>query len=325
MANISLTLNCNRSCKYCFTQSASKNLSKIDMPTDIFKQALDFIDRSNIKQIRLLGGEPTIHPHFPELIDMALKKNKPIRLFSNGFIPPKVLSILTDIPKNLLTIILNVTDFEEQSSDDREKNIRIMKQLGLKIMLGFNIYKLNQSFEFLIFLINKYNLKRIIRLGISHPCIGTKNNYLLPKFYFQIGQKIMEFYQTVNKNDIIINFDCGFVPCMFQKKIKNIRNIIKEQTGLKCNPVLDILPDGRIISCYPLFPLDSVTLTNKITADEVKNQFESQLALYKSVGIYKFCSICRIKTENLCSGGCIAQKIQRINQIPFSIKIKIKK
>ncbi len=77
--------NCNRSC----SQAPSREYITLN-------QIQDFIDASmkegvRWKRIRLLGGEPTLHPHFPEVVKMILgyKENyspkTKIEVATNGY------------------------------------------------------------------------------------------------------------------------------------------------------------------------------------------------------------------------------------------------
>lgn len=57
-----------------------------------FTQRLDFLKRSNIHEIRLIGGEPTLHPQFPDLIRLAQQRGKHIVIFTHGLIARRALT-----------------------------------------------------------------------------------------------------------------------------------------------------------------------------------------------------------------------------------------
>ena len=78
MANLAITTVCNQHCAYCFTVdhlgddlrsdgSSGKQPAAQFLSMDAFESRLEFLHRSGIEQVRLLGGEPTLHPQFPEL------------------------------------------------------------------------------------------------------------------------------------------------------------------------------------------------------------------------------------------------------------------
>lgn len=73
-----LTEDCNASCPHCF--NANMRTGK-HMPMDIFYRALALVDAPAIK---LMGGEPTLHPNILEIIDACHNAGAIVRLFTNG-------------------------------------------------------------------------------------------------------------------------------------------------------------------------------------------------------------------------------------------------
>lgn len=324
MANIAITSQCNRNCSYCFTQQeyqAGAN-SVGHMPLDIYEQTLDFVVRSGINQIRMLGGEPTLHPDFILYLELALKTGRPVRLFSNGLMPENVLEFINTVPDEKINIVLNITILTDNSVEMQSRRESTLNQLNQKIMLGVNIFKKDLQLNFLFDIIRNYGLKKIVRLGLAHPCIGYQNQYLLPRYYFLIGQKIADFAREAQKQSIKINLDCGFVPCMFNGEDLNELGL-DPSLGNHCEPIPDILPDGAIIPCYSLSGVDRKRMDSALSIDEVRAQSLRAILEYNSTGIFKICSICDYKSRGLCSGGCTAQKILRFHSLTkSSLKIE---
>ena len=100
MANLAISTVCNQNCPYCFTvdylNKAGGHREFLDI--DGFEKSLSFLERSGIEEIRLLGGEPTLHPQFIELIKRARKTGKRMVIFSNGLMPEDALSYLETLP-----------------------------------------------------------------------------------------------------------------------------------------------------------------------------------------------------------------------------------
>src|SRR5512141_2870784 len=99
MTNLLLTNLCNRECSYCFAVSYRKAASGHYLSEDQYQQFLDYLDRSNIDQVRLLGGEPTLHPQFDSLVQSAWGRGKSVIVFSNGFMPERALEALLELPE----------------------------------------------------------------------------------------------------------------------------------------------------------------------------------------------------------------------------------
>src|SRR5262245_25702198 len=113
MANISLTATCNRKCSFCFaTDAMEARTATAFMPAERFDASLDFLERSGITEARLLGGEPTIHPRFVELLERVRARGMRLVVFSGGLIPEKALRALEAVPRDELTVLLNVIEPE---------------------------------------------------------------------------------------------------------------------------------------------------------------------------------------------------------------------
>jgi MoaA/NifB/PqqE/SkfB family radical SAM enzyme len=316
MANISLTNKCNSNCSYCFGRilKPTETAGNIFMNSDLFKQSLDLIESSGIRQARLLGGEPTLHPDFPLFIDEILARKLQIILFTNGLMSKSVLHLLEQLSPDKLTVIMNVS--LEKDSDDEIQNLQeeTLNRLNQRIILGFNIQNRSQVFFHLIDKILKYNLRKQVRLGITHPADGGLNSNLNPKFYLTVGENIFNFSKAACSNNITIDFDCGFVPCMFPEEIfQNIGMNFKD-ISQRCNPIPDILPDGNIISCYPLAKIAKFRLTAQSNINHLRQQFSDQLLPYKKIGIFPECSSCKLFINEDCLGGCKAAALLRLRR-----------
>lgn len=312
MGNIAITSKCNLQCSYCFAHEYREGKKSTQyMSTTIFENALDFIVRSELDQIRILGGEPTLHPQFIQFTELALKTGFPVTLFSNGFIPDKVIDFLSELSNEDIHIILNITYLADNMLSLPEKTLM---KLNRNIIPGCNLYKKNIEIDFIIDLINDYDLIRRVRLGLAHPCIGFKNIHLSPKNYLSIGQKIFCFIERAKKESIIPNFDCGFVPCLFKsEELKEIG--MDELLRPHCEPIPDILPDGNIIPCYSLSSVSQMKLNSDLTSKDIFENFINHIPEYHNFGIFKICSICKYKKSKICQGGCSAHKILNSNSL----------
>src|SRR4051812_18340244 len=107
MANLSITAKCNRDCSYCFALETldALHLSEQAMSWDVFERSLDFLERSGMDEARLLGGEPTIHPDFPRMLERALERGFRVLVFSGGLIPEAALKQLEEVPAERLAVL----------------------------------------------------------------------------------------------------------------------------------------------------------------------------------------------------------------------------
>ena len=195
MANLSITATCNRSCEYCFAMDMLDEMSVEikSMPMNIYLQALDFLSRSGIEEVRFLGGEPTTHPHFIQMLDIALDRGFKVLIFSGGLIPNKVLEKLTLIPDEQLSLLINVIPPWEKGASAKKRQKEVFEKLGQKIILGLNIDSPSVTYDFLLDWILAYNLLPKIRLGLAHPTLEGSNDSLHPRHYPEVGKRVSNF------------------------------------------------------------------------------------------------------------------------------------
>ena len=258
MANIAITSLCNLNCQYCFTQEAYKGKENNfgHMSVDDFKLSLAILKRSKKQQVSVLGGEPTLHPRFTEFINLILQSGLEAKVFTNGIMNEKIRRFLAELPESKITIIVNINNPKDGLDALPESLKKTLNALKQKVIPGFNIYSKDLQLFPLLDLINSYDLQKKIRLGLAHPCTGVKNKYLPLKHYYLVGSKILEFAQRASNQNVKLLLDCGFVPCMFGTP-NFVEYGIDREIGLHCDPIPDILPDGTVISCYPLFGYDN--------------------------------------------------------------------
>lgn len=330
MSNISLTSVCNRNCPYCFTLSVYSGAGNESghMPLSLFDRVLDYLERSNINQVSLLGGEPTLHPEFSLIVDRALDRGFDLLVFSNGLMPRKSIECLEEIVPEKLTVLLNATDQESLWPEDKKRVEETLERLGPRVMLGLNIYSTLVPLERLLQHISDFQLKPAIRLGLAHPCLSNaasgNNRYLAPRNYPLVGRNIVSYSSLLNEMGVGLEFDCGFVPCMFPDDAFELLALSVDNIGTRCNPILDILPDGSVISCFPLSGFGRGPLDPAWDADQLRKWFEQKLSPYRKVGIYPECSNCVLKQEGKCNGGCLAAAMKRLHNGPFHFEARDK-
>jgi len=80
--NILLTNSCNRGCKYCFAIERISHQTPDASPprppheareisTENFMKAIRFAKKSGQKVVGILGGEPSLHTHFTDLLQLC--------------------------------------------------------------------------------------------------------------------------------------------------------------------------------------------------------------------------------------------------------------
>lgn len=319
MANLILTAACNQTCRYCFARDVLSHYGpeSIYMNPGDFEQVLDFLGRSGIDQVRLLGGEPTLHPQFPALVGTALRGGLRILVFSNGLIPESALRCLEEIPPDRAAVLINVSSFKGLEAPVKARQTNTLRRLGLRATLGLTVDGPGLEIDFLLDLIREFYLSRSIRFGLAHPGVDGANHFLHPRNYPEVGMKLAAFAGEASQSGVQLRFDCGFVPCMFPPGSMEILAEGAGDIGVQCSPILDILPDGHVIPCFPLAGVHRDIVPQNRDAAWLRGQFEDKLKPYRHIGIYRQCNRCEWRENKRCMGGCLASALRRLRRTEF--------
>lgn len=323
MANIALTATCNRACAFCFATDAMDSHAPNGrfMALDQLDTALDFLERSNIGEARLLGGEPTIHPEFVRIIDRVLARGLRVVVFTGGMIPETALRSLEAIPTGRLAVLLNVIPPATGSAQQLRRQDEVLRRLTNRVVLGVTIDSPAVQIDFLIDLIERHGLARTVRLGLAHPTLNGSNGHLHPRHYREVGRRVTAFGMAAQERAIRLEFDCGWVPCMFPEGALAALGKTAADVGLRCNPILDLMPDGQMISCYPLASHSTIDLTSAHDAAELRTHFSNRQKPDRTITLYPECATCSWRAKGECTGGCLSASLSRLRRREFAVTV----
>ncbi|MBI5084846.1 MAG: radical SAM protein [Acidobacteria bacterium] len=315
MSNVSITQVCTRDCGYCFSRPVLRaGPSRPHMTPALFERALDYLERSGLDLVPLLGGEPTSHPNFAALVGRALSRGFRVLVFSNGEMPGTALRALASAPEGRATVLINATGLVEMPEGRRAAIRATLTALRGRAGLGFTIDSPAFDTAGLLDWVDEFELDRNIRVGLAHPVAGATNRYLRPRQYRAAGRRLSEFAAEAAGRGVALDYDCGFVPCMFPD------GECDDEVGLRCGPIPDLLPDGNFVACYPLAPLHSEPLNDGSTQEEVRCNLSARFAAERQVGIFPERSVCEERAANRCAGGCLAAAMLRFRSAPEDSK-----
>jgi hypothetical protein len=347
VANLVITTVCNQSCEYCFTAdhleyrqrtddgAATDSVAPSDrwtertfLPASAFQDRLDFLARSGIEEVRLLGGEPTLHPDFADLVKRARTAGMRVVVFTNGLMPQTAIACLEAIEPEACTVMVNVNQ-PTGDDDAHRRRCDTICRLGERVLPGFNIYRPDFQPDFLLPMIAETGCKPVIRLGMAQPCLSGRNHHVHPNQYRAIAVKIVRFARSAADAGVTLDFDCGFVRCMFSDTDLETLQASGAKFGWWCSPILDVDIEGNIIHCFPLARLASQRLTPGTDATTLRSTFEAWTRPYRQAGVFKECSTCPLKTQGRerdtgierCSGGCLAMTIRRFRRTSFALEV----
>lgn len=167
-----ITNHCNKNCKFCTKMTGDKYKIRYTKLED-YKYVISCInkkDRENFRKVVITGGEPILHPHFIELMNLVREDfpKAEIKVQSNGRLikrlPQKKLRILPDIKK----VIFSVSHYPGWNDEIKEKYDGNIKTPSIYRRI---IRKLTKNNEFIKLICLDYRIPFIkkLRRFISNP------------------------------------------------------------------------------------------------------------------------------------------------------------
>ncbi len=329
MANVLLNSICNRSCPYCFAQREMAGVSQDKrLSWENLIYIADFLLASGERHVSLLGGEPTLHPDIVDFVLYLLARNLDVTIFTNGILSPAQLKNFkeqfADTGQERVNFVCNLNDPVLTPAPQRETSSveAFLGAMGPLVTAGFNIYRTDFTLDFLFDTINRFGLRRHLRLGIAHPIPGTDNQFIEPGDMRQVCARIYSYKQKFDAFRVKPGLDCGFPICRFTDE--ELGWLRRQALPLfRCGPAIDITPDMSVCHCFPLsnyqrrslFEFDSLTQVAE-HFDRTRNQIKGEVA-----GIFPECDGCTLQEDGVCSGGGLCQIIRRfVNEAPVRTK-----
>jgi len=335
MANIMINEVCNLNCSYCFANEYVNNKECFrehsgNMTFENFKKAVEFTLKGS-KQIRILGGEPTLHPEFEKMINYVVNDNRVdyVHIFTNGLILDKYEELIKNDKVTFMINLNSPNDISKKNYDKTIKNIEALIKMGKrrKTVLGINMYKEDFDYEYILEALQKFEFKTV-RTSICVPNEETNSDVGTLGYFFSMKPRVLEFFNKLQKIGVMPTYDCNIMPtCVttplekdrlsklydFEKEVNYYCNV---NDCSNCGATLDILTDLSIVRCFGL------SREKKIKIDDFDHPAEAADYFHKEYDKYAYdvvadntCINCNLRLEKKCMGGCLAFKVKEINKL----------
>lgn len=260
-AEVFITRRCNLACDYCVIPE-DKRLGKTELLIDDWKKAFDNLEALGIKQVIILGGEPTLKPGFEGLINYISKKNIDIAVSTNGVVSPLLLRKLLDA--GMKNIIVSIDGIYESPPGKPEKcgysafksyyGLKLLKDLRSKGHQGFLGANVVVSKETLPELLHTYevlssngiwiNLCPVqwLKYGPKEKCPSRLEEADRKEMNRIMGILIEQKRSEGNNNSSFISNSIAY--------LENFSDLAIYQNYKCCSPeILTVLEDGNIWYC----------------------------------------------------------------------------
>lgn len=311
MANIAIVNYCNLKCKYCFADDMIQE-EKNAMTLDDYKKVLMFIAKTPKNHIGIIGGEPTLHPDFIEILKETNKYcqecNTDATLFTNGIELEQFMPYIGD----RIGLLINCNSPVDQPPELYKKHIDTLDHLyemswfDRKATCGCNIHPGCMDYSFIWEIVDKYHLSHL-RTSVVSPAATYESWRSDKEGYYKMMKPIfLQFCEDAIKHNCRLGIDCGHIPlCYFTEEEKEtLLTICDNCNNDFCEPVVDITPSFKATACFGSYePVDIRDFDDLL-------QLERYLLMKKSypraqANCTGKCTTCKKHKLLQCQGGCL--------------------
>lgn len=312
--NIIINTFCNLHCPYCFAADVIDKYSSYNcMSEESFEEVLSFLKYNNITEVRLIGGEPTIHPKIKIFIEKIIDFGfTDIMIFTNGLFDNDLLNYFKQISKRInIHFLFNVN--EPKLLGEKYKiltnNLYVLLAYAASVNIGINFYSPDQEYEYIVDLAKELDRKSI-RWSLTIPNEKKVNSITFINHLNKNKKNLMHFLELCSQAKIIASQDCNALPiCMFDAediyKILHIKPDIFVKTSCE-KAVIDIAPDLKISRCFGMSDIENtITLKDFNRIEDIFSYFEKLDEKYKKIYLFSSCKNCETQKRNNNSCACL--------------------
>ncbi len=250
--------------------------------------------------VRLMGGEPTLHTQYPQVIHMVKERGFKVVVFTNG-LHPVLRMTEPDLPDKVL---VNLNDWSTYDTSQQLAIRNNLSALGDRASLAYTILYPEFDLSMHQQLIMSVGLQPGIRLGLAQPILGGDNVYLEDADLPAAHQSVVRWAKRLSADEIRLTLDCGFMCCQFTDD--DIETLVRAGTVLNfdCSPTLDVGPGLQVWRCFAFSANPGVAWSAFGDLDQLRAWFAA-----REGELNRDSSLCDVKARGWCHGGCLARRI----------------
>lgn len=300
--NLLITTKCNLDCSYCFAGAHLKSAFPQEMSLEEVLRVITRMDPDR-DWVRLMGGEPTLHSQYPEIIQLLKIRGFKVVVFTNG-----LQSILRETKPYLPDrILLNLNDLSWYSKPHRKSIIDNLSDLDSRIGLAYTILTPNFDLSAHQELIKTHGLQPVLRIGLAQPSLGGDNDYLPDADLPAAHAGVVAWAKRLSLDGIRLSFDCGFMRCLFNDA--DMEDLIRARAAARfdCSPAIDVGPGLITWRCLALSEQIGPSWLEFDSEDDARAWFNGHDAPPQAL-----CLHCYDWESGYCKGGCRARSQVRL-------------
>jgi MoaA/NifB/PqqE/SkfB family radical SAM enzyme len=307
MPYVMITARCQNSCTWCFARSKMeyyRSQGIEEMTWQDFLTVVQLYERSAFKQMGLLGGEPTTHSRFVDMLSYLSSRGFTTLVVTNGIIPSSLVDVLVQKRFPKVQFGFNSTSYFDYGPDTRRTIDYFLRNIPNAVTLSYTVTRRDIMPKNLhpildrLFLITKFGVRPHMQLGIALP--SHDNSDFVPFGLYQAAMDLLQSWiRVLQTNQVSVGLDCHCIPpCSLSPGVQfpfPLKSSCKDF-------MLDIGPNLDVWPCFPLsaqtFKLEQFQTLSELRA------FFGHLGAADPLLYEGDCAGCLERLSKACDGGC---------------------
>ncbi len=303
MLNLFITYRCNLACPYCFAAEMKTEFPQ-DMAWETFERFLDWMENEPPPAVAFIGGEPTLHPHLPEMIERTTGMGVSAILFTNGLFDPRLSEILAPLVSNFVVNYNDPAMYSQGQAVRLHANLARLQGLGARITFSKNFSSAFSDYSYLLNGIDRYGV-RTVRYDISRPAAGGSNDHYTLTETRHVFAHIMDFVRACDERGVRTGLDCSIRLCDLDEEHRLYLERVSMKFNGICHPSMDVHPDLSASYCLPMRHLSVPAITRFSGVNALLSRFAEMAQPIRYANASPECTGCA-EFKRRCQGGCMA-------------------
>ena len=290
--------HCNQKCLHCY--AAGQTLGETpELTTDQWKSLLEKLRRANIPQVTFTGGEPTLRPDLPELVEAA--QWFVTRLNTNGrLLTPALCQKLYDASLDSVQVTLYSHDKDIHNAlvgadgfDDTVAGIRAAVAAGLSVSVNTPLCSLNTAYDETLRFVHSLGVRYVTCSGLipSGGAVGDESRATALTEQ-QLTDVLTKAVAATEELEMELDFTS---PGWLKEETLRALGLTLVPSCGACLSNMAIAPDGGVIPCQSW--LSSQPLGN-ILADDWDKIWQSERCAAIRAKSAKMEQLCQLRESN---------------------------
>ena len=290
--------HCNQKCLHCY--AAGQTLGETpELTTDQWRELLEKLRRANIPQVTFTGGEPTLRPDLPELVEAA--QWFVTRLNTNGrLLTPALCQKLYDASLDSVQVTLYSHDKDIHNAlvgadgfDDTVAGIRAAVAAGLSVSVNTPLCSLNTAYDETLRFVHGLGVRYVTCSGLipSGGAVGDESRATALTEQ-QLTDVLTKAVAVTEELEMELDFTS---PGWLKEETLRALGLTLVPSCGACLSNMAIAPDGGVIPCQSW--LSSQPLGN-ILADDWDKIWQSERCAAIRAKSAKMEQLCQLRESN---------------------------